>query len=170
MGLEGQAGAIYWQQLVGLAPEKLEFKGRKTRGAEDPVNQCLNYLYALLYGEVWQAVARVGLDPYFGLIHGSQRDEGSLVFDLIEEFRASFVDRLVFGMMGRGFIPEIDHNRILKTAKRKQLTRGFRKSWSKKVAWHSQRIAPAEILDQQVQSLKKVFLQRDAYHPYRMRW
>ena len=29
-----------------------------------------------------------GLDPYFGIIHGTERDQGSLVFDVIEEYRA----------------------------------------------------------------------------------
>jgi CRISPR-associated endonuclease Cas1 len=103
MGAEGQAGAAYWRRIADLLPSELGFSGRKGRGAKDPVNQCLNYVYALLYSEVWCAVARAGLDPYFGLIHGSQRDEGGLVFDLIEEFRSPFVDRLVFGRIGRGF-------------------------------------------------------------------
>lgn len=127
MGMEGQAGAIYWKQIVKLLPTQFGFRGRIARGAQDPVNQCLNYMYVLLYGEVWHAIARAGLDPYFGMIHGSQRDEGSLVFDLIEEFRAPFVDRLVFAMVGRGFQPEIGSHQMLKTNKRKQLTKCFKK-------------------------------------------
>ncbi|MBI2218092.1 MAG: CRISPR-associated endonuclease Cas1, partial [Candidatus Rokubacteria bacterium] len=46
------------------------------------------YVYGMLYGEVWRALVKAGLDPYFGVMHGSERDQGSLVFDLIEEFRA----------------------------------------------------------------------------------
>ena len=38
-------------------------------------------------------------------MHGSERDQGSLVVDVIEEFRASFVGRLLLGMTGRGFLP-----------------------------------------------------------------
>ena len=45
----------------------------------------------MLYGELRRALVKVGLDPYFGLMHGSERDQGSLVFDLIEEFRAPFI-------------------------------------------------------------------------------
>lgn len=170
MGLEGQAGAMYWTQVVKLLPPELGFRARKARGAQDPINQCLNYMYALLYGEVWQAVARVGLDPYFGLVHGSQRDDGSLVFDLIEEFRAPFVDRLVLAMAGRGFQPEIGSHRMLKTAKRRQLTRSFKKCWAKPIAWLSRKLTPAAILDHQAQTLRKLFLNKGAYHPYRMRW
>ena len=47
----------------------------------------------MVYGEVWRALVKVGMDPYFGIMHGSERDQGSLVFDLIEEFRAPFADR-----------------------------------------------------------------------------
>ena len=38
-------------------------------------------------------------------MHGSERDQGSLVVDVIEEFRAPFVDRLLLGMIGRSFLP-----------------------------------------------------------------
>ena len=98
MGLEGRAAAIYWNQLAQIIPSEFGFAGRITLSAEDPVNQCLNYVYGVLYGEVWRAVVKAGLDPYFGVMHGSLRDQGSLVFDLIEEFRAPFGDRVVMGM------------------------------------------------------------------------
>jgi CRISPR/Cas system-associated endonuclease Cas1 len=90
---------------------------------------------------------KAGLDPYFGLIHGSKRDQGSLVFDLIEEFRAPFSDRLVIGMLGRGFQPEIRTHRFLKTRTRRMLAIAFSKQWSKKMAWRSHEMAPAQILE-----------------------
>jgi hypothetical protein len=43
--------------------------------------RAIDYVYGRLYGEVWRALVKVGLDPYFGLIHGSERDHGSMVFD-----------------------------------------------------------------------------------------
>ena len=44
----------------------------------------------------------------FGIIHGTDRDQGRLVLDLIEEHRAPFGDRAVRGMLGRGFTLELD--------------------------------------------------------------
>jgi hypothetical protein len=38
---------------------------------------------------------------------GRESDRGSLIFDLIEEFRAPFGDRLVLGMLGRDFQPHL---------------------------------------------------------------
>jgi len=170
MGFEGHAAAIYWRQLAGLVPEDLGFGGRVTLSAQDPVNQCLNYIYGLLYGEVWRAVVRSGLDPYFGLIHGSLRDQGSLVFDLIEEFRAPFGDRVLISMLGRGFRPEIGSRGFLRTRSKRQLVRGFTKRWAKTMHYRSHDLAPVNVLAMQADSLVAVFQREGSYHPYRMRW
>lgn len=170
MGLEGHAASLYWRQLMRLIPEELGFCRRVTQGAKDQVNQCLNYVYGMLYGEVWRAVMKAGLDPYFGLIHGSKRDQGSLVFDLIEEFRAPFADRLIMGMLGRGFLPAIDEHGTLKTRSRRQLALGFLKGWSKKVSWRSRRLEPTAILTEQTRSVARLFNREGEYHPYKMRW
>ncbi|MGD0496830.1 MAG: group II intron reverse transcriptase/maturase [Bryobacteraceae bacterium] len=170
MGFEGHAAALYWKQLTGIVPRDLGFGGRVTLSAQDPVNQCLNYVYGLLYGEVWRAVVRAGLDPYFGLIHGSVRDQGSLVFDLIEEFRAPFGDRIVVGMMGRGFRPETGRHGFLRTGSKRQLVRGFTKRWTRPMRFRSRDSAPADILAAQAASLVRVFQREGIYLPYRMRW
>jgi len=170
MGFEGRAASLYWKSLSKLAPAELSFDGRITFRANDVVNQCLNYVYGILYGEVWRVLLKVGLDPYFGFIHGSERNQGSLVFDLIEEFRAPFGDRLIFGMFGRGFKPKIGSHGFLRTAFKRQLALGFTKRWSKKIAWRSKTMSPAEIIEQQAVDLVKLVKREGGYHPYRMRW
>ncbi len=170
MGFEGRAAALYWEQLVHLVPDELEFRGRATRGATDPVNQAINYVYGMLYGEVWRALVKAGLDPYFGFMHGSERDQGSLVFDLIEEFRAPFADRLVLAMIGRGMRPQIGSHGLLRTRVRRLLARGFVRSWTKKSRWRGKRITPVAILEHQTGSLAKLILAKGDYQPFRMRW
>ena len=170
MGFEGHAASIYWRQVATLVPGDLGFGGRITLAANDPVNQCLNYIYGVLYGEVWRAVVKAGLDPYFGLVHGSVRDQGSLVFDLIEEFRAPFADRVLLGMLGRGFRPEIGRRGFLRTRSKRQLVRSFTKRWSKAMRYRSRKMAPVDLLTAQANSLVKVFSREGGYHPYRMRW
>lgn len=170
MGLEGHAAAIYWHQVLSFVPEAMGFNGRITRYAKDVFNQCLNYVYGILYGEVWRAIVKVGLDPYFGLMHCSQRDQGSLVFDLIEEFRAPFADRLVISMIGRNFQPEVGRHGFLKTKARKQLAISFSKRWQKKIPWRSHTMTPGAILESQAVSLSRLFNRDGNYHPYRMRW
>ncbi|MBN2683741.1 MAG: group II intron reverse transcriptase/maturase [Pontiellaceae bacterium] len=170
MGLEGHAASLYWRQIMAMIPEELGFCRRVTLGAKDPVNQCLNYVYGMLYGEVWRAVMKAGLDPYFGVMHGSKRDQGSLVFDLIEEFRAPFADRLVVGMLGRGFRPAVGEDGTLKTRTRKQLALCFSKNWVKKTRWRSHRLEPVAILAQQTLSFAKLYKREGEYQPFRMRW
>jgi CRISP-associated protein Cas1 len=146
MGFEGQAASIYWRQVGQIIPQQFEFKGRVTRSATDSVNQCINYSYGMLYGEVWRAITKEGLDPYFGIMHGAEKNNGSLVFDLIEEFRAPFADRVVLGMLGRGFEPEIGEHGYLKTRSKRQLAVSFSKRWNKFVSWRSQKLSPDVIL------------------------
>ncbi len=170
MGFEGHGASVYWRTLAGMLSDEYGFSGRTKRGAQDSVNQCLNYVYGILYGEVWRAVVKNGLDPYFGLVHGSKRDQGSLVFDLIEEFRAPFADRLVIGMLGRGFKPEQNRDGFLTTRTRRHLAACFSKRWLKKIPWRSRSVEPAAILSGQAQSLVKLFQREGDYHPFKMRW
>lgn len=170
MGIEGQAAAQYWRQMSKLLPEELGFGGRVTFSASDPVNQCLNYVYGILYGEVWLAVTKAGLDPYFGLVHGSQRDQGSLVFDLIEEFRAPFADRVVLAMLGRGFRPVKAKSGLLNGRTRRLLIKGFFQRWHRTVAYQGSQLTGAKLLDHQAKTLAGTFLGRNSYIAYRMKW
>jgi len=170
MGYEGHAASIYWQNIKKLLPADFEFTGRITRYAKDVINQCFNYVYGILYGEVWRAVIKMGLDPYFGIIHGSQRDSGSLIFDIIEEFRSPFADKIVIGMLGRGYNPEINKDGLLKTNSKKLLARSFSKRWNSKIKWRSFNLSPAQILEHQTNSLSKLFKNEGKYLPYRMKW
>jgi len=170
MGLEGNAAVIYWRQVRKFVPDFLNFRGRITRSPTDLMNQCLNYVYGILYGEVWRAVVRAGLDPYFGFIHRAQRDRGSLVFDIIEELRAPFADRLCIGMMGRGFKPELGKDRFLDMRTKKRLALGFSKRWSKPISWRSQRLTPSDILEKQTKNITRLIKRQGDYKPYKMRW
>jgi len=86
------------------------------------------------------------------------------------EFRAPFADRLIMGMLGRGFQPAIGERGTLKTRTRKQLALCFSKNWSKNIPWRSKRLAPEAILAQQTRSVVRLFNREGEYQPYKMRW
>ena len=130
----------------------------------------LNYCYGLLYGRVWQAIVKEGLDPYFGIMHGSQRDQGSLVFDVIEEFRGPFADRVVLGLLGRGFDPALDKDGLLKSAVRIKLAAAFFALWNKSLRWNDRSVTPAALLQSQVTQLRKMYEKGDNYRAFRFRW
>ena len=124
----------------------------------------------MLYGEVWKAIVHAGLAPYSGIMHGSERDQGSLIFDLIEEFRAPFGDRLVLGMLGRGFQPQLGRNGSLRTSVRRLLVGAFHRVWNRPIRWRGKMHSPCRILEQQAKGLARPFLAEETYRAFQFRW
>lgn len=69
-------------------------KGVTARHAIDPCNAILNYAYAVLEGQCRQALVAAGFDVTCGILHADKDGRDSLVYDLMELFRAQ-VDALV---------------------------------------------------------------------------
>jgi group II intron reverse transcriptase/maturase/CRISPR-associated endonuclease Cas1 len=170
MGHEGHAAAQYWRAVASLLPDCLRFEGRRTRNAADPFNACLNYVYGLLYGEVWRCVVRAGLDPHFGILHGTDADQGSLVFDLIEELRAPLADRLVLGLVGRGFNIAMDAEGSLGRPVRRRLAETFYRQWERPVRAFGSALKPRELLERQVLGLRASLEGKVTYTAFRFRW
>lgn len=94
MQLEAQVAAIYWDAVAELLPAGFGFQKRSRQPAEDMFNAALNYLYGMLYNTVEGAVFAAGMDPFLGVVHADEYNKPTLVFDLIEPFRA-WIDRLL---------------------------------------------------------------------------
>lgn len=76
------------------------FNSSGPRGAANPPNAILNYLYALLEAEAVFACQSVGLDPGVGILHADQRARDSFALDLMEPVRPlvdQWVSRLLSG-------------------------------------------------------------------------
>ena len=91
--------------------DKAGFEGRVRRGATDLVNSMLNYAYSFLYNRVWQALLGEGLNPMDGVLHKRQAGKPTLVFDVVELFRAQRADRVVIGDVILDVI-DIDENSL----------------------------------------------------------
>jgi CRISPR-associated protein Cas1 len=65
------------------------------RQATNPFHAALNYSYSMLEAQIRQGIYRSGLDPTCGFLHSDKVGRDSLVFDLMEPFRAK-IDLLVF--------------------------------------------------------------------------
>jgi hypothetical protein len=68
------------------------------RLAVNPANAILNYLYAVLESESRLALAALGLDPGFGVLHNDLRSRDSLASDLMEPIRPR-VDALLLNLL-----------------------------------------------------------------------
>jgi CRISPR-associated protein Cas1 len=91
---ESRCGHIYFNNYVKLFDAKYKFESRhgggirlSNRYASDVINALLNYGYTVLAGEIAKFVNGLGLDPYYGFYHKTQRSSQALVYDLIEPFR-----------------------------------------------------------------------------------
>jgi CRISPR-associated protein Cas1 len=101
MNLEARGARHYWEAARALVRSDLDWASRQTRGAQDLVNQCLNYGYGILYAQVERAILLAGLDPYAGYLHEDRPGKPSLALDLVEEFRQPVVDRVVFALLNQ---------------------------------------------------------------------
>ena len=128
MGIEGNAGRIYWSAVRMVIPAEYKWQIREGRGANDPVNSLLNYGYGILYSRIEQAITLAGLDPYAGFLHADRPGKPSLVLDLIEEFRQVAVDRVVWGLVNRNF-------NVMQTSDGK-LTEETRRTFADKILEH----------------------------------
>ena len=83
---EGFAAKIYWENFFRFTDSQV--KMRIQEGAEDLINSCLNYGYAILRSVVARALAGHGFCLNFGLGHCRKDNGFNLADDFIEPFRA----------------------------------------------------------------------------------
>lgn len=68
-GVEGAAGAAYFDVFGEVLSEGWSWNGRVRRPATDPVNAVLSYGYALATGEMVRLLIWGGFDTRVGLVH-----------------------------------------------------------------------------------------------------
>ncbi|MFZ7202124.1 type I-C CRISPR-associated endonuclease Cas1c [Avibacterium avium] len=109
-GIEGEAASRYFSVFHHLLRDKngFTFHGRSRRPPRDEVNALLSFLYSILGKEISGALQGVGLDPQIGFLHADRPGRDSLAQDILEEFRAWWVDRTVLSLINRGQIKPSD--------------------------------------------------------------
>ncbi len=171
LSVEGRAAQRYWIGVGKLLLVDLNWPGRRTQGATDPLNAALNYGYGILYTQVERALLLAGLDPYAGFLHVDRPGKPSLVFDLVEEFRQSVVDRTVMAVVNRGTDLALDE--------RSRLTEESRRGLAKKVlarleaveTYRGKRHPLRSIIQMQARQVA-VYLrgEKEQYEPYQLAW
>jgi CRISP-associated protein Cas1 len=167
LSIEGRAAQRYWAGIGLALTDKITWLGRVTRGATDPFNSALNYGYGVLYGQIEQAITLAGLDPYAGFVHADRPGKPSLVFDLIEEFRAPVVDRTVLGLVNKGVSLGQDEQGFLTQETRQLLAEKVLARLDTAVPYHEQRHTLRHIIQAQARTLATYLRgDRDEYLPY----
>ena len=86
-GIEGAAGAAYFEAYQSLFAPSLRFHGRNRRPPLDPVNVILSLSFTLLHAEAVRTLFATGFDPLLGVYHTPTFGRESLACDLVESFR-----------------------------------------------------------------------------------
>jgi CRISPR-associated protein Cas1 len=103
-GIEGEAARDYFKcfdRMILYQKNEFCFYERIRRPPTDNVNALLSFLYTILAHDVEAALESVGLDPQVGFLHRDRPGRSSLALDMMEEFRAYFVDRMVLSLINR---------------------------------------------------------------------
>lgn len=169
MGFEGTGGRLYWEAVAVLLSGKIEFPGRATRGATDPVNAALNYGYGILYAQVFGAVVNAGLEPFAGFLHVDRPGKPSLVLDLVEEFRAPAVDRPILAWLNQGGVPQTDEHGLDSPAKRTIADRVLSRL-NTPVPFTGKRFRLRMVIQMQARALAGTLRGERNYRPFASRW
>src|SRR5581483_8578859 len=104
-GVEGKAGALYFEALPSLIDEDVDRRlvpdGRSRRPPRDRFNALIGFGYSMLLRNVMSAILVVGLDPSLGFYHRPRSQAHPLGLDLIELFRVSMVDMPIVASINR---------------------------------------------------------------------
>lgn len=110
-GYEGIGAARYFPALGKLIVNPgFSLTERTHRPPKDPINSLLSFGYTLLYNNVFSLLLAEGLNPYLGNLHGAERQEAYLAFDMMEEFRSPIVDTLVMKLVNQKVLKPTDFN------------------------------------------------------------
>lgn len=123
-GLEGFFAKEYFSVFNNLILQQKSIfnfnRGRTKNPPKDCFNSLLSLGYSLLARECSSALESVGLDSYVGFYHLDISGRQSLSYDLMEEFRASLVDRFVISLVNLNQISisdfEMTNNEEIKLA------------------------------------------------------
>lgn len=106
MGIEGDATRSYFQRYFSLWPEDWRPERRSKRPPKDEANSLLSFGYGLLSSWMLREILVAGLDPSWGFGHEVRRGMPGLVQDLIEPFRAAYVDPWALGLVAGGSVTQ----------------------------------------------------------------
>ncbi len=118
LGIEGNAGRLYFSQFAGMvkveadvdAPEtfRFDFNGRNRRPPRDPVNALLSLGYSLLAKDLTITCYAVGFDPLMGFYHRPRFGRPALALDLMEPFRPLIADSAVISAINTRMVTSRD--------------------------------------------------------------
>ena len=167
MAIESQAAIAYWSYIrVLTADDGIDFIRREHQGATDLLNSLLNYGYAILYARVWKNILAAKLNPSIGVLHAKQDGKPTLVFDVVELFRAQMVDRVVISLIQKKVSLKM-HDGLLNESSKRVLIRYILERLNRYEKYRGEEITFSQIILRQAQEIA-LFISGDnlIFKPY----
>ena len=143
-GCEGLCAKLYWNCLKDASLFPSGFLNREGRGSID----------------------NAGLELYAGLYHVDRPSKPSLVLDLMEEYRAWVVDRIVIKLRHK-----LEKTEQIDATIKKQISNEILKTVSNKYSYYNKKIRLDNIIQQQVYKLMAVINGNETnYKGYKFKW
>jgi len=168
MGLEGSLARQYWE-IIGYLIKPETFPGRIGQNSKDRVNAMLNYGYAILYNRIHTALIRAGLNPQYSYLHKEQDGKPTLVYDLIEQFRAPAVDRVVVALINKKIKIELDADCKITDTYRKVVAEQFLNRLHSYFNYDKTESSIMEQINQRVKMLKEYLCENGKYKSFVMK-
>ncbi len=165
LGLEGASANAYFQSLRQAQLFSSSFKKREGRGSQEINNSMLNLGYAILSSYVLNAIVNAGLEPYLGIIHTIRPGKMALVLDIMEEYRAWVVDRIVIKLRSQS-----KGMTVLSTDLKKVLIKEIQNTCAKRYLYKQKKHKLEHIIQRQVYRLCGHFYGEKSYKPYLFKW
>jgi CRISPR-associated protein Cas1 len=161
MGVEGVSAKYYWDCFRHLLKNPV-FTHREYRPSPDYVNSLLNLGYAFLSNEVTTSLIAKHFDLEIGFLHSIHYGRNSLPLDIMEEFRAPFVDAWLLALLNKN---QLKAEHFCVTDGDWRLTDdGFAKFCG---LYHEHTPAWRDRFRKQANRLKTALTEGSSYEPYR---
>ena len=165
LGFEGASANAYFQSLREARLFSSSFQRREGRGSREINNAMLNLGYAVLSSYILNAIVNAGLEPYLGILHGRRPGKMALVLDVMEEYRAWVVDRIVVKLRTRS-----EGREILDIDLRKALIAEVQHTCARKYLYRRKKHKLEHIMQRQIYRLCGHFHGEKTYRPYLFKW
>jgi CRISPR-associated protein Cas1 len=161
MGVEGVSAKYYWDCFRHLLKNPI-FTRREYRPSPDYVNALLNLGYAFLSNEVAACLIAKHFDLELGFLHSVHYGRNSLSLDIMEEFRAPFIDAWVLALLNKNQLK--DEHFHVDNGDWRLTDIGFRKFCS---LYHERAADWRGKFREQANRLKNAVVKGEGYEPHR---
>jgi CRISPR-associated protein Cas1 len=165
LGYEGYSANVYFKSLADVGLLSDSFKNREGRGSQEIANSMLNFGYAILSSYILNAITNAGLEPYLGFLHQKRPGKMSLVLDVMEEYRAWVVDRVVIKLR-----EQYKGKTYLDTKLKATLINEIQLTIAKRYSYKGKKLKLEHIIQRQVYRLSGEFAGESTYKAYIFKW